>query len=316
MDSFAIRSTLNILLKDRTTKRNIIWATNSYLSYGDEYAERNEITVNALKGLNAIDIQPRVLKAIEAQKNRTKKRAEVFTPSWLCNKMNNSCDEQWFGRSDVFNIWNDDNAWQAKGGKINFPKKIKKTWQKYVRSRRIEITCGEAPYLVSRYDTTTGELIGISKRIGMLDRKLRVVGENTSTEEEWFEWVVKAYQSIYGYEFQGDNLLIARINLILTFVDYMERKWKKEPTVEQLKKIATVISWNIWQMDGLTCEIPLGGPIIKKTIPLVFDTDDNQENLQESKEEKIYAKIKIWRKGRSSVIMHFKDFGKEKKNEI
>ena len=41
LDSFAIQTTLSILLLDRTTKRNIIWATNSYLNYGDDYEERD-----------------------------------------------------------------------------------------------------------------------------------------------------------------------------------------------------------------------------------------------------------------------------------
>ena len=31
----------------------------------------------------------------------------------------------------------------------------------------------------------TGETIPIAKRIGLLDRKLRVVSENTETEEVW-----------------------------------------------------------------------------------------------------------------------------------
>ena len=308
LDSFAICTTLPILLKDKTTKKNIIWATNSYQdTYGNDYEERDEITIESLKGLNAIDIQPRVLKTLEAQKNRTKKHAEVFTPSWICNKMNNSCDEQWFGRKDVFNIENDDNTWKSKGGRIGFSRKKKKTWQDYVLSRRIEITCGEAPYLVSRYDTTTGELIKVSKRIGMLDRKLRVTGENTSTEEEWFEWVVKAYQSTYGYEFQGDNLLIARMNLILTFVDYMNYKWKKNPTQEQLKTIAKIISWNIWQMDGLTYEVPLGCPESHNSKQTTI------ADFEEKKDEKIYVKIRNWRNGKSVRTIYFKDLRKESK---
>ena len=51
-------------------------------------------------------------------------------------------------------------------------------------AQRLEISCGEAPYLVSRYDTVMGETIPISQRIGLLDRKLRVVSENTDTEEQ------------------------------------------------------------------------------------------------------------------------------------
>ena len=43
-----------------------------------------------------------------------------------------------------------------------------------------------SPYLVSRYDTTTGESIPIYKRIGLLDRKLRIINENTTTFNEWY----------------------------------------------------------------------------------------------------------------------------------
>ena len=78
--------------------------------------------------------------------------------------------------------------------------------------KRLEITCGEAPYLVSRYDTVTGRTIPISERVGLLDRKLRVVHENTGTEAEWKKWARRAVESVYGYEFQGDNLLLAREN--------------------------------------------------------------------------------------------------------
>lgn len=307
LDSFAIKTTLNILLSDRTTKKNIIWATSSYLAYGDDYEERDEITIDALKGLNAIDIQPRVLKTLEAQKSRTKRRAEVFTPSWVCNNMNNACDEQWFGKKDVFNVPKGNNDWEAKRGKIKFPNTKRKTWMDYVLSRRIEITCGEAPYLVSRYDTTTGDLIRISKRIGMLDRKLRVVNENTTTEEEWFEWVIKAYQSTYGYEFQGDNLLIARMNLVLTFVDYMKYKWNKTPTEEQLCKIANIVSWNIWQMDGLTYEVPLGGPLDNSPQQMTIDNMKEKQELKQTDNKKIYVKIRNWRNGKSVRTVYFKD---------
>ena len=282
LDSFVIQSILPILLSDRTTGKNIIWATSNYSSSGDGYGELDEVTIDKLK---SIDIQPRVLKTKEVQKSRSKKRAEVFTPSWICNMMNNHCDEQWFGRLDVFNIQTD-KTWKSNDEKIEFENVKGKTWQDYVLSTRLEITCGEAPYLASRYDTTTGELICVSERIGMLDRKLRVVNENTITEEEWFEWVVKSYQSIYGYEFQGDNLLIARMNLILTFVDYMKCKWDKEPTKEQLEKIATIISWNIWQMDGLNYTIPLCG---------------------QTNGEKVYAKIIEWGDCNSANILYFKD---------
>ena len=128
----------------------------------------------------------------------------------------------------------------------------KKNWKNYVDARRLEISCGEAPYIVSRYDTVTGKEIPLKERIGLLDRKLRVVNENTTEEEEWFKWVKRAYESIYGYEYQGDSLLIARENLFYTFVENMEYKFSHKPTEKQMKIIARIISWNIWQMDGIT----------------------------------------------------------------
>ena len=76
----------------------------------------------------------------------------------------------------------------------------------YVDSRRLEITCGEAPYLVSRYDTSTGMPIEIHKRIGILDRKIRVINENTVDEKEWMEWIIRAFQSVYGYEYHQMSL--------------------------------------------------------------------------------------------------------------
>ena len=248
------------------------------------------------------------------QKTRTKSKAEVFTPSWLCNLMNNSCDEQWFDRKDVFNTMDENNNWVAKRGRIGFSKNKGKTWKDYVDSRRIEITCGEAPYLVSRYDTTTGEIIDIRKRIGILDRKLRVVSENTKTEEEWFEWVVRAYQSTYGYEYQGDSLLIARMNLILTFSDYAKHKWGKEPSEAQLKKIAKIISWNLWQMDGLTCEVPLGGPVIIEPVQMTIDDILKKKRKRKTgTEEKLYVKIRNWRNGTSTHTIYFKDIREENK---
>ena len=62
------------------------------------------MTEEILKGFTQYEIQPRVLKNKEQQQERTRAKAEVFTPSWICNKMNNHCDEEWFGRKDVFNV--------------------------------------------------------------------------------------------------------------------------------------------------------------------------------------------------------------------
>ena len=71
---------------------------------------------------------------------------------------------------------------------------------------------------------------------------------------------MRAFQSVYGYEYQGDNLILARINLLMTFVEYLDDRWKRPPTIKELKKVANVIVWNFWQMDGLKGTVPLGVP--------------------------------------------------------
>ena len=175
-----------MLLCDKSTNKNIIWATDTYEEFGKEFTDKAQIKKDALL-LHTDLIRPRIRKSQEAQAQRTRKKAEVFTPAWLCNRMNNTCDEDWFGRTGVFNIESADHSWTGTEGKIEFPKR--KRWQRYVDSRRLEITCGEAPYLVSRYDVSTGELIDPPiRRIGILDRKLRIVNENTDTCEEWLKW--------------------------------------------------------------------------------------------------------------------------------
>ena len=257
LSGFPIEPVLPILLQDKTTKENIIWATDSYSDLGEEYAAEAQMTIESLVGMDTMLLQPRVLKAQAEQQERTKSHAEVFTPSWICNQMNNFCDEEWFGRKDVFNH-QEGQTWTVTEEPITFPNR--KTWKHYVDSRRLEITCGEAPFIVSRYDAATGEVIPIPQRMGLLDRKLRIVNENAAGEAEWLKWVLRAFQSVYGYEFQGDSLLIARINLLMTFIEYLEDRWQRQPTKKELKKIANIIAWNLWQMDGLKGTIPLSEP--------------------------------------------------------
>lgn len=278
-----------ILLKDRTTENNICWGTELYMEKGGEFYPQEPITKALVTGKNTNVIKPRIAKALEEQTKRTKDKAEVFTPSWVCNEQNNLIDEAWFGKKNVFNIANNQ-TWEATKERITFPKN--KDWTKYVDERRLEITCGEAPYLVSRYDTVTGKEIPIEQRIGLLDRKLRIVNENTVSEEDWYKWVKRAYESTYGYEYQGDSLLIARENLLYTFIEYMEHRFSHIPTEIQLKEIAKIISWNLWQMDGITMTVPYSERPKNNQQLTIFDIFDEVEL---SDTEQIPCKIKDWR---------------------
>ncbi|MDD7340123.1 MAG: Eco57I restriction-modification methylase domain-containing protein [Eubacteriales bacterium] len=304
--SHAVDVTMNILLKDRTSNENIILATDDYKGYNFY----TQITKKLLLD-GKLDIRPRVSKSIEAQNKRTKKKAEVFTPCFICNKMNNFLDEEWLDKYSAFNNENDIN-WTTLDDKIEFSEG--KTWKDYVLSRRLEITCGEAPYLVSRYDAATGEIIPVNDRIGILDRKLRVIGENVKSKKEWLTWVYRAYESTYGYEFQGDNLLIARINLLETFVEYMEERWGETPSDSSLKRIARIITYNIWQMDGIRDVLPYSGA----NEFLDLDVDPNQTdlfglidtNLKNKNKEEVkltHALIYDWKKEKPFLFIKIKE---------
>ena len=301
LDAYPVRISLKILLQDKTTKKNIIWATDAY-KHSIGAKDTDQIEMSHLIGMDPILLQPRISKAVEEQQKRTRKKAEVFTPVWICNQMNNHLDEEWFGRKDVFNI-EGEQTWITVEGPVSFPGK--KTWKHYVDSRRLEITCGEAPYLVSRYDVSTGELISpLEHRIGLLDRKMRIVNENTENYEEWMKWTLRAFQSCYGFEYQGDSLLIARINLIMTFNDYYVEHWGKDPDDKSLRQFANVIAWNIWQMDGFTDSVPLGKP--QETEHQINMFEFLGEEDPEDKEEAPLCRIWDWRKDNAVIYKTLK----------
>lgn len=259
---------LDILLRDQTTQKNIIWATNNYEYLGKYYLESNPIKSKHITGINGNVIMPRVQKDEILQQSRVKNMAEVFTPSWICNVQNNLIDNAWFARKNVFNKEiSNEKKWKTNKEIIVFP--INKTWIDYIRDKRLEIACGEAPYITSRYDTISGKFIEIEKRIGLLDRKLRVINENTTKADEWLKAAQKAYKNTYAYEWQGDSLVLARESMLLTFIENYKYKFDKEPLLKSIQDIANIISWNVWQMDGLKGLVPYScGEIKTKTVNL------------------------------------------------
>ena len=271
---------LDLLLADKTTGNNILWTTEAYAERGGHYEATAEITSDFITGEENIGIiRTRARKAFEQQSARKRQRAEVFTPLWLCKKMCDYLDEVWFRRKIGFYKVRPDN------GHIMFSSN--RTWKQYVHSRRMEIACGEGPFLVSRYDATTGSVVPVENRIGILDRKMRIISENANSEEEWLLWAEKAFQSVYGYELQGDNLLIARVNLIMTFVEYLYHRWGRMPTVEEYHCFSNIIAWNLWQMNGLTGETSVSG------------IDNGQISLfDDDKKDPVFCKIYNWRQQR------------------
>ena len=307
-----VQAVLDTLLKDKSTGKNIIWATDppeelQTVMY-EPVTDRSQITTQQLGLTHYEVVLPRMMKQTDTQQQRTRKKGEVFSPAWVCNKMNNALDADWFrglGAEESAGQFTVElpQGWQTVETPVQFPACKGKTpaWVQYVQSRRLEVTCGEAPFLASRYDAATGEMIPVARRIGILDRKLRVVSENAATEDEWRKYATHAVQSTYGYEYQGDNLLLARVNLLLTYAEHLQARWQRKPTKEELQPIATIISWNLWQMDGLRLSVPGGKPQPETEQLDLF----SMFGAAEPQPPTVSCKVKNWRKGSHGTAQNF-----------
>ena len=250
---------LYLLLADRTTGNCIIWATEDYAGKGEGFGFFDEIIPERI--LSDRVIRPRVDKRLDEQKARISAKGEVFTPAWVCNAQNNLIDQAWFGsKKPIFN---------EERGQDWLPTDNQTLWSfmrtpgrkdgDYIALPRMEASCGEAPYLTSRYDAATGEMLPVARRIGLLDRKLRVVSGKAQSREKWIALALDALRSVYAFEWQGDSLLIARENLLFATLEAFATRWPDTPAlpVEVVERFASVLSWNVFQMDGIKLVVPL-----------------------------------------------------------
>ena len=339
---------LETLLIDRTMTAlnggstvNIKWAVDDYAKeYPDKagYGCEEQITLGAISSGDGKDLKvvtPRVKKRREEQERRTAQKAEVFTPSWICNEQNNLVDEAWFGRKDnLFNKPNPDYKtgfdfgvdypqlrWKATYGRHSIPflhNKKGRTWKDYVKALRLEVSCGEAPYLTSRYNTTTGKWIEPRSRIGLLDRKLRIVTEQCKKKgpEEWLKWAEVALQGCYGFEWQGDNVLLARENMLYAVIEYYcdVFKGRKFPPATA-RRFAEIISWNIWQMDGIkfavpnTChEVKVETPNLDGTVEVRVKPCEGCDKGDVKKHNGVRCRVMDWETGKPVLFMPPFDF--------
>lgn len=299
-------TTIDLLTRDYQHDKpdRIMFASDSASNYSKSFSDR--ITPEFLTANPTFAI-PRIYKSLTEQKQRTRGKAEVFTPAWVINNMNNLVDSAWFSEKaedkntkQPFNI-EDEKSWATNADTIDFSAYSREPIE-YITSTRLEITCGEAPFVVSRYNAATGEFIPVQDRVGLLDRKFRICNEVCNDEREWFCAVLLAYQSMYGYEYQGDNLLVARLNLLYTFAENYEYKFRKLLNNEKyIKTIAEIIGYNLWQMDGLTNCLPTDkeGFDLKwlnkgKTVK---EAEKNKNSLQKWIEDNdlVYSKIINWK---------------------
>lgn len=273
-DSTIIReneSLLSLLLKDHTTGKNIKWGTDSYINHGYSFRNDQEIKIDLITGWYEGFIRPRVDKDIDIQLERQRNRAEVFTPSWVIKLQVDAALEDM----------------------------EKLPLADFIQTKWLEIACGEAPYMTNRYEMTTGNVIPLKERSGFIDIKFKKINEHVDSEDEWMKLVLEIYKSSYGYEYQGDSLLLARENLLLTFVDNYFYMFGAFPNDNLLQEVAKVVSFNVIQMDGLTYEIPYsdGGAKEYGTQLSLF------EEIEEKEETPKLAKIKI---GKTNNLITFK----------
>jgi len=182
-----------------------------------------ERTTGTRFGINPNEVVPRYMKSAAIRKERTRTKAEVFTPIEVVKKMNDYFDENFTG-TDI----------------------------DYIKRTSLEVTCGEAPFLTTRYDPYTGQTIPINERVGILDRKLQHI--HTEDEMEWCRLAGLALKSVYGYEWQEDSLFLARMNVLLAVVEFFSDKFGKMP--KNVEKWAEIVSYNLIRLDGVTMCLP------------------------------------------------------------
>ncbi len=56
---------------------------------------------------------------------------------------------------------------------------------------------------------------------------------------------------------RSPGVLIARKNVFLTIDEHYEERWGESLLEKEAAEFANIIVWNIWQMDGLKCVVPL-----------------------------------------------------------
>lgn len=168
-------------------------------------------------------ILPRYAKSTEEKTKRTKKKAEVFTPVWIIKKM-------------VDEVWEDD---------------LDETY--------LEICCGEAPFITTRYEPDTGVPIVFWDRVGVLDRKLQLALTRATTTDELINLMTRAVKSVYGYEYQPDSLYLARMNVMASLWETV-LEWDCEETDLIWCRISdgleNIVIGNFFWMDGLTGCVP------------------------------------------------------------
>lgn len=126
---------------------------------------------------------------------------------------------------------------------------MKRTW--------LEITAGEAPHMATRYDVETGEIVPLTKRVGFVDRKLKRINAEVDDKAEWQRLVLKRINQVMVLSGVVTHFyLLGKIFFTHTEI-IIFKNGSKNQLMACLVNIAKIISYNLFQMDGLKYIIPL-----------------------------------------------------------
>lgn len=126
-----------------------------------------------------------------------------------------------------------------------------KSSEEIICMKSFERHCNDAPHTVSLYDESTGDIVMLPFREGLLDRKMALINSLPLTHDEtnWKVCTSNALMSSYGYEYRGDHLYMARRNILCDVIDWYEDKFGKDIGVDMMKEFADIISRNFVQMN-------------------------------------------------------------------
>lgn len=254
LDSCCPTRILVTLFKDCAAGRNIVWTDDECVEFGDGFIGDNGIAIEKITNFSSGAIKPHIAKKQGRRFERIMTRAGAIVPSWLFNRMNNSIDAVWLDMRDVSYVKND--VERNSGLKrIVFHEKSGRSGRVYVESHRPGITCGEASFAYSHYDTVTMDASPVGGRIGFSNRMLCVVSEKIGYCREWVRWAPAAPEASSGFEFQCCCLPTC-INVFGTFWEHQRERWSAGMAEVETGQTVWILLWNILQLNGPICTMP------------------------------------------------------------
>lgn len=85
------------------------------------------------------------------------------------------------------------------------------------------------------------------------------------------------------------------------YAEHLQARWQRKPTKDELQPIANIISWNLWQMDGLHLSVPGGKPQPETEQLDLFSIF----GAAEPQPPTVSCKVKNWRKGSHGTAQNF-----------